>query len=229
MQVFRELFIRGEPEQLKATAEAICNSISGDWSRDLEAEGRSRQAATPYGLEHVYSFRCNKPGLRSAVNLFLKEQLKDKDTLSVTNIVPQKVGRLSYAEYNNIMEEFFRSFVQPAIAQTGAEAEMTAAEADLEDWMSPEAAQKLREFCLHSTKGTHWSFPDERQEMWRDFILLAHRDGTDLDSTTLRRWLHEVGLREVGEFSEEGADALASEYAFARKLLAQRDKQSVGV
>jgi hypothetical protein len=66
MQVFRELFIRGEPEQLKATVEAICNSLSGDWSRDMEAEERSRRNALP-DREHIYGFKCEDQAHRPAV------------------------------------------------------------------------------------------------------------------------------------------------------------------
>jgi hypothetical protein len=122
MKVFRELSIHGKPEQLARTAELVCNTISGDWSRDTEVEERARKWALP-GQEHIYSFKRVKRDLHPAVNLFLNDE--DKNTLVVTNIVPQEVGQLTHAEYNGIMEEFFRLFVEPAAIQTGAVAEIT--------------------------------------------------------------------------------------------------------
>jgi hypothetical protein len=216
------LFIRGEPEQLAATAESICNSLPfGNWSRDLEAEERSRQAASPE-WKHVYSFWCKKPERLTGANLFLKDL--NTNTLEVTNIVPRKEGQLSYREFNEILEEFFKLFVQPAVTKTGAEAELTEAEVDLERWLSPETAKKLREFCFLSPTGARSNYPEERRRLWRDFIISAHREGADLDSTTLARWLHEDG-----HLVEERADILAGEYASGRALLAQVDRQAVGV
>jgi len=219
MQVFRELFIRGEPDQLAATAKAICASLSGNWSRHTESEERIHSARA--GVGQAYGFRREKWGRRPAVDLYLVE--KDKSTLYVSNIVPQELGQLSYDEYNGILEEFVELFVRPAAARTGARVELTEAEEDLEDWMSPETAKKLRRFCWAANKSTGSSHPAD-QERWFDFIVSAHREGSKLDSATLRRWLHESG-----EWDEEHSYNLAAEYANYRDLLAHADKQTVGV
>ncbi|MCI0704446.1 MAG: hypothetical protein L0241_25610 [Planctomycetia bacterium] len=221
MQVFRELFIRGEPEQLKATAEAICNSLSGDWSRDVEAEVRMRRTPPLGDVRNVYCFKCDKRGWRRAAALFLIDH--DKQTYYVSNIVPNESPELSYAEYNGILEEFFNQFVQPAVARTGARAEMTEAEADLERWLTPDAAKKLRAFCLVANKRTGANHPTDRK-FWYDFVVAAHRAGSDLDSSTLARW-----LQEVGGWNEEWADKLAIQYEYARGLLEHADRQAVGV
>ncbi len=220
MQVFRELFIRGEPEQLAATAKAICDSISGDWSRDLEAEERVR--SKPLLNEGPrYFFKRSKGEHQRAVNLFLLH--KNDSTLWVTNIVPLESGQLSIDEYNAVMEEFVELFVKPAVARTGARVELTDAEEDLDDWMSPETAKKLRLFCREGNNSSGSMRLDDRNR-WIDFIVSAHREGSDLDSSTLARW-----LRETGQKNEDRSYELAAEYAFARELLAQAEKQSVGV
>jgi hypothetical protein len=220
MQVFRELYIRGEPEQLAATAKIICDSVSGDWSRDTEVEERVRRKT--YTSEGpTYCFKRNQNGLRRAARLFLLQ--KDDTLLWVSNIVPEELGQLSYSEYNAIMEEFVELFVRSAADQTGAQIELTKADEDLEDWMSPETAKKLRQFCWLANKSTGSGHPADK-ERWHDFIVSVHREGRDLDSTTLRRWLHASG-----EWDEEFSHMLAREYEFARELLARADKQSVGV
>jgi hypothetical protein len=218
MQVPRELYIHGEPDQLATTALAICAAVSGDWSCHTDTqEYISRRKA---GVEQSYGFRRAKGERRSAVDLYLLE--KDKTTLYVTNIVPQERG-LSIAEYNDIVDEFTDSFVQPAAARTGARVELTKAEEDLEDWMSPETAKKLRRFCALANKSTGSNHPADR-EWWFDFIVSAHREASKLDSTTLRQW-----LRESGGWDAETSDSLAGDYANARDILAHAEKQSVGV
>lgn len=219
MQVFRELVIHGKPEQLHATVETICNSVSGNWSRDMESEERIRNKALP-NRGRTFSFKCTKRGDRPAADLFLME--KDDSSLYVTNIVPQEHGQLSYAEFNAILEEFATLFVWPAAERTGSRVEMTEAEADLESWVSPETAKKLRLFCWSANKSTGSAHPADRKR-WFDFIVSAHREGSLLDSTTLRRWLHESA-----GWDENGSHELASEYEFARELLTQGTREAVG-
>jgi hypothetical protein len=217
MQVFRELFIRGEPSQLAATVEAISGSLSEDWARDAKAEERMRG----FGREAVYCFHCTKRGVRRPATLFLME--KDNTTYSVVNIVPDDQPELSYAQYNAILEDFYKGFVQPAVARTGAAVEFTEPEADLERWVSADTARKLRLFCMAANKRTGASHPSDRR-LWYDFIVSAHREGAEFDSSTLARWLHEVG-----GWDDEWSDELAIQYEYARGLLAYADGQSVGV
>ena len=224
MHVFRELFLRGEPDLLSATIEAICNSLSGDWSRETEGEDRLSKLARP-DEGKTYCFKCEPNAARPsefATLLFLTR--KDQRTYYVSNVICHGFGeRLSIREYNAILEEFAARFVQPVASQTGARVELTEAEADLEQWMSPETARKLRRFCATANKSSGSSHPTD-QKRWFDFIVSAHREGADLDYSRLHQWLHESG-----EWDEEHSRRLASEYAFARELLAQAEKQSVGV
>lgn len=217
MQVFRELYIRGEPDQLAATVDGITASLSGGWSRDPDLEQRLQHQIS---AQRAYCFQCEKQGRRRAATLFLTE--KDPTTYSVVNIVPDEDPRLSYFDYNCILEEFFRLFVEPAAARTGASAELTDADADLERWMTPQTADKLRAFCQVANKRTGARHPVDR-ERWFDFIVAAHREGSELTSSTLARW-----LQEVGGWDADRSDELAIEYERARKLLVQADAQPVG-
>lgn len=220
MQVFRELHIRGTPDQIRATAEAICESITGDWSRDLESEERIQRKALLPGRGHTYSFHRKRRGQQRAVDLYLMEQ--DQTVLWVTNIVPQELGQLSYSEFNGVLEEFVELFARPASARTGSRIELSASSQDLEDWVPSDVAQKLRHFSLVANKWSGANHPDDRK-LWNDFVLAAHRKDAEFSSSTLSRWLHEVG-----GWDEQRADQLAGEYEHARGLLAQADSQAVG-
>lgn len=96
---------------------------------------------------------------------------------------------------------------------------MTDSQADLEQWLSPAAAEKLRSFSSCINKGTGASLPQDR-ERWNDFVLSVYQDRSNLDASILRRW-----LVEVEDWPPEVADQLAVEYHNGRELLAFAEGQ----
>ena len=209
MKVFRDLLIEGETDQLLAAVEAIRESMSDDWRWDRVSEERLRTIGT---AGPCYCFACLQKGRRPAATVFMTP--KAPRTLSVANVVPLTKHQLSNDEYNLILEDFFTRFVEPASARTGVRPELTKTQADLEQWMSRGAAEKLRTFTASAKKGTWASHPGDR-ERWNDFVLSAHQDNSNLDGSILRRW-----LVEVEDWPPEVADLLASEYEFGREILA---------
>jgi hypothetical protein len=213
MRVFRELFIRGEPDRLAATLAEIERTLSEDWFRDKETE---RQLASLPTAVRSSCFGCFDDGRdRPGATVILTA--KDADMLHVANVIPHSRSRLDYNQYNRVLEEFYNRFVQPAAAKTGVVAEMTDTQADLERWLSPAAAEKLRRFSSCANKGTGASLAQDR-ERWNDFVLSAYQDQSTLDASTLRRW-----LVEVADWPPEVADQLAIEYEYGRELLAFAD------
>ncbi len=213
MHIFRELFIRGEPDRLAATLTEIERTLSEDWFRDVETE--KQLAALPTAVRSS-CFGCfDDGGNRPGATIILTT--KDPDTLSVANVIPISRHRLNYDQYNRVLEEFYNRFVQPAAATTGAVAELTDTQADLEYWLSPLTAEKLRRFSSCANKGTGAALSQDR-ERWNDFVLSAHQDRSTLDASTLRRW-----LVEVEDWPPEVADQLAVEYYYGRELLAFAD------
>src|SRR5262245_16412719 len=99
---------------------------------------------------------------------------------------------------------------------------MTEPKADLERWLTPEAAEKLRVFCAVANKRSGSSHPVDR-ERWYNFIVAAHEGGTEFSASTLARWLVEEGC-----WDDETAEKLAIEYEFARGLLAFSGRERVG-
>ena len=213
MHVFRELFIRGEPHLLTATLAEIERTLSQDWFRDKETERQlaSRPTAIQSSCFGCFDDGSNRPG----ATVILSD--KKPDILCVSNIIPHSRHRLNYDQYNRVLEEFYERFVQPAATTTGVVAELTDTQADLEQWLSSAAAEKLRRFSSSANKGTGASHPQDR-ERWNDFVLSAHQDRSTLDASTLRRW-----LVEVEDWPPEVADQLAVEYYYGRELLAFAD------
>ncbi len=139
---------------------------------------------------------------------------KNGGSLSVTNVVPRQAGSLSRDQYNAILAEFHERFVVPAAKITGANIEITADEKGIDAWLSAEAAEKLRRFSTAANKITGSSHPSDK-DRWFSFILAAHEGGSELDPTTLSRW-----LIETERWSESVAGELTVEYEFGRELLA---------
>jgi hypothetical protein len=217
MQVHRELFIRGEPDRLDAIGEDIRRSLADGWTRDADAEDHMRSIGHQ---RKVFCFSSPKRPRRPAATVFLLN--RDSHTLYVANVVPHDTHELSRDEYNAIVEEFFRQYAEPAATRNGACAELTEPKADLERWLTPEAAEKLRVFCAVANKRTGSSHPVDR-ERWYDFIVAAQEGETEFSASTLARW-----LVEEGGWDDEMAEKLAIEYEFARGLLSFSGGERVG-
>jgi hypothetical protein len=209
MEVFRELFVNADEGRMATLVESIEYSLPLGWVRDREAEGRI--CSTPFAARPTYCFTCEAEGRPASATLILTE--REPGTFYVSNIIPVSSDRLSYAEYNTVLEEFFRCVLRPSAEQIGLTAVLTEAQADLDHWMSPAAAAKLRTFSTSANKRTGSAHPQDRQR-WNDFVLSAHRDGSRMDASTLQRW-----LVEVEGWSSEVANQLALEYEYGRELL----------
>ena len=218
MQVHQELFISGDPAALEAVGEDVRRSLADGWAQDADAESHVRSGSS--SARKVYCFASPKRPRRPGATLFLLD--KDPRTLYVANLVPRDTHLLSRDEYNGILEDFYRRFVQPAASRNGATAELTEPSADLESWLSSEAAEKLRYFSSIANKRTGSAHPADR-ERWYGFLVAAKEPEARFSASMLARW-----LLEEGGWDEELADKLASEYEFARGLLAFVDGQRVG-
>jgi hypothetical protein len=221
MRVFRELYIHGTPHQLIEITKHICNSLKPRWTHDTDAEVHMRGIGGTRTPRTAYCFVSPESVNRPKASIILADD--NKNSLRVLNIVPHKSPRLSYDQYNAILEDFYALYVKPAIDAVGGDAELTEPEADLERWLSPQSADKLRYFCISANKHTGSVHPADR-ESWYDFLTSVHNAGEDLGSSTLARW-----LQESGGWDDEWADKLAIEYEFALGLLEYFDKARAGV
>jgi hypothetical protein len=209
MKVFRELCIHGTSDQVAAMMQNVEKSLTAGWNRNAGMED-SFQRINPQ--ETVYCFTCCEEESRPQATLFLTE--KEPGLVQVSNVVPEVTPPLTYDEYNAILEEFNARFIQPAAQKAGVTVQLTSPWADLEDWMSPLAATKLRFFARAAHKSTGSSHPSD-QTRWFDFLLTAHRDGCTLSSGNLMRW-----LVEEANWSSEVASRMAGEYEVCREFLA---------
>jgi len=218
MEVFRDLFLRGESEQLAALMDDVEKSLPSGWVRDRTTEGILR--ATRLWTKPVYSFVHDQDDHLPAATIYFLEE--EPGLLTASNIVPRNKPRLSYREYNVLLEEFCERVVRPCAERRGVEVELTSSQADLSNWLSEASAEKLRTFSTLSNKYIGCLHPLD-QKRWIDFIVTAHQDGSHLHASTLRRW-----LTEIEDWSPEIADQLVSEYALGGEVLTFSESRRAG-
>jgi hypothetical protein len=214
MEVFRDLYISVELDGMAAIADRIEQSPPDGWARDRAAEERIR-AASSVKPRPTFCFTGTERDARPSATLFLTQ--KDAGTFYVSNVIPVSKRQLAYGEYNAIVEDFYERVIRPYTSTSDVKAHLTESPVELEHWMSPATAEKLRRFSASANRGTGSSHPSD-QERWKEFVLAAHRDQSRMDASDLRRW-----LIEVEDWSPEVADQLALEYEFGRNLLAFAD------
>src|SRR5262245_11255644 len=96
MEVFRDLYVHGSPEQVAALIAEVERSLSGGWLRDSVAEARLRTLST--GGSTTYCFSCTKQENRPAATIFIVR--KEPVLFYVPNVVPNEQHQLSCQEYN---------------------------------------------------------------------------------------------------------------------------------
>jgi hypothetical protein len=209
MEIFRDLLIHGEREQVAALMDDIEKSLPPGWVRNRVMESQLRTLTMR--TKPTFSFAHDRDNRFPSATIYITE--KEPGLYFVPNIVPIKKHRLSYGESNALLEEFGERIVRPCAEKRGVQIELTACQADLGDWLSDAAAEKLRMFSMAANKQAGFLVPRD-QERWLDFIVTAHGEGSQLDAATLRRW-----LVENEGWSPEIAGQLAGEYAFGGELL----------
>jgi len=210
MEIFRDIYISCNAEQFAALADEVERSLRGGWARDKAEEERMRSLPLRGGT--VACFSCTQDGARPAATVFLME--RRPGTFYASNVVPKLKHQLEYREYNGVLEEFFGLFLRPCAERAGVRVELTATQAELENWLSPAAAERLRKFSAAANKSAAASHPSDR-ERWNAFVVTAHDGKCSMDASTLRRW-----LVEVEGWPPELATRLAADHETGRELLA---------
>ncbi len=208
MKVFRELTIRGQPTQLAAVLRHIDAHAKGDWRRDKAAE---RDVSDGAELLRMLCFRCTASSNRPSAALWMA--YRDEFELFVPNVVPQEIQDLGHDGYNRVLEDFASRLALPACKDVGVELKLSTDQVDLNSWLSPEAAKRLKRFSLAANKNTGSAHPLDR-DRWIEFLIAAHGESARLTPSNLHRW-----LVEEDHWPADAASDLASQYEFARDLL----------
>lgn len=213
LEVFQDLIITGAPESLDAFRTNLSRAVVAPWSHDLDGEQRLARVVGRSAV--VMAFRRAPVGDVPGGILSLWGEGSE---LKVVNIVPTEVGELGISTYNLLLQDFATRFVAPATEGLELQVELTKPRQSLDDWMPARAAKALRAFSAAANHSSGSSHPLDRAR-WYDFLIKAHASANDLDADRLARW-----LIEEGEWGDDAAYDLASEFEFAMGLLSHDER-----
>jgi hypothetical protein len=209
LNVFRDLRLLGPVDAVERLRHALIVRATAPWRHAPEREERVHVPA-PDGRLMAFE-RSATPGYEAAGLVLFSRP----NGLEVTNIVPLEFSELSHRAYNMILEDFADQIARPASSASGFVVELSGDTVQIEDKLSPAAADALRRFSVLANKSTGAAHPLDRRR-WFDFIILAHQDRSDLDADLLHRW-----LSESDDWPEDRASDLAIEYERSRALLSR--------
>jgi hypothetical protein len=213
IEVFQDMAIHGPRKKRPDLREALIAAAVDPWRVDIERSAEvTRNSVTS---EDVVLFRCNAGKDHPAAGLTL---WGTEDGYYVPNVVPLESGSLTFAQYNAILMDFIERVAAPVVEGFGFTITVTEPRQTLDDWLSPEAAVKLRQFSALANKSSGASHPSDELR-WYDFIVAVHRAGDKLGADRLARWLHEVE-----DWDEESAHKLAGDFESSLSLLAFYDE-----
>jgi hypothetical protein len=132
--------------------------------------------------------------------------------LQTFNIIPSNSNRLSKEEYNFILNEFVRVFINRTAADYHAEVILTKPVMDVIDYVDQDVYDALVLFSEMANKSTGHSHPmDEKR--WCEFILVSAAKKRRLSVDYLEGWLVDHG------WSSDMANELGLDYEYGLTLL----------
>lgn len=213
IEVFRDMSIRCPVDKRNDLRSALIDAAMKPWSTDLE--GTARVALDEQISKDLVLFLTEAGSDYPASSLTLCETA---DGYHVPNIVPIDSAELSHHQYNAILDDFIVKVAKPVVKKFEFEISVTKAIQSINDWVSDEAAFKLRRFSNEANKWCEINRRDDRQR-WFDFIVAARRSNNRPDADNLFRWLHESQ-----GWSEDVAYKLAGDFAGSLELLKYYDE-----
>ena len=120
----------------------------------------------------------------------------DGRRLSMTNVFLHEYGRLTCADYNSILVEFYLRFLHSAASEAGLAIELSSDERSFEEAFAWAATRRLKQFSALANKSI--AHPADR-DRWMDFLIQLHcQSNRDYDFGLLAKWLIEDGWSRRG-------------------------------
>lgn len=230
MKTYRELYFRGNEEQLKSFVDDFKEYSKGNWKTEKTSEQWNDYLFIDYLGNDVEKAR---------VSIFTRDTFST-GVLKVGNIIPLQKNELSIEEYNDVLMKFYNEVIKP-YKEKGTELDIPQPSDDIFDPLTvvtDTALKKLRSFCFGANKSTGSSHPSDR-ERWFDFICQTVDDNSMFDYSTLSEFLQDesywgkkdanfIGVMGNFAWDREKAEELAFEYENACEIL-QYYKKSRGL
>lgn len=220
MKIYQDLVIKLKPELkdnfIRHLREKVEHLDSWHNRQDVENGFKQRSSAFSFDVLCFESCRYSIDGTDFAGILWM--HVKDYG-LKVTNIIPTIGNHLSHDQYNFILNDFKRQYIDQLAKDYQAEVYLSKDYFDMEDHIGKKALEKLLYFSDTSNRSTGRSHHMDFQK-WADFIFTVHLEHKHLSADDLCNWLIEQG------WWDKTASDLSLDYEYALLLLEEYDKLS---
>jgi hypothetical protein len=204
MLVYQDMIIRIDDstvEQMIAKFDAL---LPSSWRRDKSREVELHEKFVGH-KQYAYSTEYHQT--LPCARLWLA--MNENGDLYISNIVPNKMRKLTIEQYNSILQSFSEIIKRdPSIQCTVTKANVT-----LDDFMPQDVAQKLIRFSNAANRSTGIGHPCDH-ERWLDFVVTFYRKKCQRRMDWILRWLNEEE-----KWTEDGADDLCTYLEHALEVL----------
>lgn len=186
MKTFKDLKIQSKDSQtLKDILSSVISGLPSNWKLRTDlVEDYAKNVSK--GKDEIGCFESPIIGKQQGFVWFV---IWEKE-LSIVNIVPTVSGELTFDEYNNILDVFYKDCVLNSLTGKSVDVKVSGGIYDIETLAGKNtfnALNKWEKLCNHSTGNSH---PNDF-ERWADFVSIAFNEKSELTPDLLSRWLVE--------------------------------------
>jgi len=185
IEMYQDLSLNGAEDELGKFFEELTSHLQDGWTRSEIDEQKANGLPYP-----VIKFHCTEKTGRKPAYLWFSNI--DPKTWEISNIVPDKPGKLSHTEYNAVLDDFFHSFVEGNIRKFDLSVHKTNSFRKLSEFLPKNAFQSFLSFTNLANKSTGYGHPlDEKR--WLHFLFCVHEKAPliELDASLFERFLEE--------------------------------------
>ena len=164
MKTFRDLYIHLNGVDLDTFLNKLELHSKEPWTRRKDKEEELEVTGDKPICFVATKGHCVEP---SALFIFQKKF----GTWWVSNIVPSEKNELSFDQYNQALENFYRNILMPAIEGTEINANLTSNEISVGSVAGAEIEKALTSFSNLANKSTGSSHPRDK-DRWFKFLIL---------------------------------------------------------
>jgi hypothetical protein len=210
LKLHQKYQIVGAYSQLVDFAKALGERLESAWKT-------ARPVAQPRD-GRLFTFYHAEEGALPPANAFLAVSSDGHTDLVV--LLEHGDSSARNPDVHNALIESFAAFATPLAIERGLSVRKTSSAAELSEWISSEAEQRLRAFSRRYLASTPDPKDSSGLELFFGFIIQCRRDGRALPTNIL-----ETFLTEEENWPAEDAADVGHEYDFGLGLLDQNEKR----
>lgn len=217
LKTFQELVVKGEKEDLSSFFEDLTRDLKlKGWARDTDREEEYEKYSPGYDGVLIKTPRL-EGNLKAEITLISE---KSQNEYKTANIIPLNKPSLDYDEYNEILKIFYDSFVKDRYKEYNLKVEVSEPKTSLDKYLSEDSIKLLEAFSHLANKSTGSAHPFDHKR-WNEFIINVFKEGEELPTYILSRW-----LIEIDGWSADVAEELVIEFDHSIDLLRQYNKEN---